>query len=76
MPDGERERRQASRGSKAPGKSTPVRPDAGCPFCRGTDTVLQSAFGSTLGFAQYWCRSCRTVFEYLKWEADEGDTEP
>jgi ubiquinone/menaquinone biosynthesis C-methylase UbiE len=41
---------------------------ARCPFCGGTETSLESAFGSTLGFAQYWCRTCRTPFEYLKWE--------
>jgi SAM-dependent methyltransferase len=39
-----------------------------CPFCGGTDTRLESLFGSTLGFSQYWCARCRTVFEYLKWE--------
>jgi ubiquinone/menaquinone biosynthesis C-methylase UbiE len=43
-----------------------------CPFCGGSDTRLESAFGSTLGFAQYWCGTCRTVFEYLKWEEDGG----
>ncbi len=43
-----------------------------CPFCGGADTSLESPFGSTLGFAQYWCGTCRTVFEYLKWEEDGG----
>ena len=43
-----------------------------CPFCGGGDTRLESAFGSTLGFAQYWCASCRTVFEYLKWDEDHS----
>lgn len=44
-----------------------------CPFCESTDTRLETPFGSTLGFAQYWCERCRTVFEYLKWEEQEGD---
>jgi transposase-like protein len=39
-----------------------------CPFCGSDDTRLESAFGSTLGFALYWCARCRSAFEYLKWE--------
>lgn len=41
-----------------------------CPFCGGGDTRLEAPFGSTLGLAQYWCRTCRTVFEFLKWEGE------
>lgn len=40
-----------------------------CPFCNGTDTELQSPFGSVMSVAQYYCRRCRTVFEWIKWEA-------
>jgi DNA-directed RNA polymerase subunit RPC12/RpoP len=39
-----------------------------CPFCGSERTRLESPFGSTLGFALYWCEGCRTAFEYLKWE--------
>jgi hypothetical protein len=49
-----------------PAESRTVR----CPFCGGTETRLESQFGSTLGFAQYWCEGCRTVFEYIKWEEE------
>jgi rubredoxin len=42
-----------------------------CPFCDGTETEQFSAFGSALSVSQYWCRSCRTVFEWMKWR-DEG----
>lgn len=38
-----------------------------CPFCRGSDTEQFSAFGSALSVSQYYCRPCRTVFEWMKW---------
>lgn len=37
-----------------------------CPFCDGRDTELVSPFGGQLAVAQYWCRRCRTGFDYLK----------
>ncbi len=43
---------------------------APCPFCDGTDTQLLSPFGGQLSVAQYWCRHCRTGFDFMKW----GDT--
>lgn len=52
------------------GKASTVAREVRCPFCDGTETRLESPFGSTLGFAQYWCEGCRTVFEYLKWEEE------
>ena len=46
--------------------------DVACPFCEGMETELHSAFGSALSVATYWCRSCRTAFEWVKWgEADD-----
>ncbi|HEX8273876.1 MAG TPA: hypothetical protein VF615_14655 [Longimicrobiaceae bacterium] len=44
---------------------------APCPFCDGLDTHLVNPFGGQLSVAQYWCRRCRTGFEYIKW----GDVE-
>lgn len=38
-----------------------------CPFCDGAETEQFSAFGSALSVSQYYCRSCRTVFEWMKW---------
>ena len=38
-----------------------------CPFCGGTDTEQFSAFGSAASVSQYYCRPCRTVFEWMKW---------
>lgn len=37
-----------------------------CPFCGGRETEQFSAFGSALSVSQYWCRPCRTVFEFMK----------
>jgi hypothetical protein len=38
-----------------------------CPFCSRNDTELVTPFGGQLSVAQYWCRNCRTGFDYLKW---------
>ncbi|MEX0891667.1 MAG: hypothetical protein WEB88_05800 [Gemmatimonadota bacterium] len=38
-----------------------------CPFCQGAETELHNPFGSQLSLATYWCRSCHTAFERLKW---------
>jgi hypothetical protein len=38
-----------------------------CPFCGDQDTRLVSPFGGQLSVAQYWCRRCRTGFDYMKW---------
>jgi hypothetical protein len=39
-----------------------------CPFCGGSGTELHSPFGPQLSVATYWCRSCHTAFEWLKWK--------
>jgi hypothetical protein len=38
-----------------------------CVFCDSRETELVSAFGSHASVSGYWCRSCRTPFEYLRW---------
>ena len=38
-----------------------------CTFCEGSDTELMNAFGSQLSVATYWCRACRSPFEFMKW---------
>jgi hypothetical protein len=40
-----------------------------CPFCDGEQTELLSLFGTALSVATYWCRDCRTAFEWIKWDA-------
>jgi hypothetical protein len=44
---------------------------APCPFCQRCDTELVNPFGGALSVAQYWCRECRTGFEFIKWEEHE-----
>jgi hypothetical protein len=52
----------------------PLLPEhAPCPFCEGTDTELVNPFGGQLSVAQYWCRTCRTGFEYIKWDDHDDD---
>ena len=38
-----------------------------CPFCSGDETELMSAFGSHASVSTYWCRTCRSPFELMKW---------
>jgi hypothetical protein len=38
-----------------------------CPFCDGEETELVNPFGGQLSVAQYWCRRCRTAFDFMKW---------
>ena len=68
---GRRWRRAASpelsredRASEAPA-SLPSAPE--CPFCERTDTELHSVFGSHASVSTYWCRTCRSPFELVKW---------
>ncbi|HSG81617.1 MAG TPA: hypothetical protein VLC48_05170 [Gemmatimonadota bacterium] len=37
-----------------------------CPFCGGSETHLETPFGSVLSVAQYYCRRCKTIFEWIK----------
>lgn len=54
--------------------ATPGLPEsAPCPFCDGTETALVNPFGGQLSVAQYWCRDCRTGFEFIKWEDHDED---
>lgn len=38
-----------------------------CPFCGGDETEQFAAFGGQASTSQYYCRPCRSVFEYLRW---------
>lgn len=46
-----------------------------CAFCGGTETELHSPFGSALSVATYWCRKCRTAFEWVKWGQELSGTD-
>lgn len=52
---------------KLPGASELGLPEkVSCPFCGRDDTELHAPFGSQLSVATYWCRACRTAFEWVK----------
>jgi transposase-like protein len=38
-----------------------------CPFCRSTETEKQADFSTSLMVSLYYCRSCRSSFEAIKW---------
>lgn len=43
-------------------------PDAPpCPFCGEGRTELHSLFGAHASVTTYWCRSCRSPFEQMRW---------
>ena len=67
--------REDARREPLPGGDEPelLPESAPCPFCDGGDTHLVNPFGGQLSVAQYWCRRCRTGFEYIKWEAPDGE---
>jgi hypothetical protein len=44
-----------------------------CPFCGSTATKRETDFGTTLAYAQFYCLTCRTPFEWIKWS--DGKTE-
>lgn len=46
-----------------------------CPFCGAPDTVQEAAFGTTHAYSQFYCRACRTPFEWIKWEEHEPTTD-
>jgi transcription elongation factor Elf1 len=43
-----------------------------CPFCGGVETELVSAFGSHASLSTYWCRTCGSPFEMMKWRVRPG----
>lgn len=61
------------RRSHLPGGAGALDDGAECPFCGSRETRLLSPFGGQLSVAQYWCRACRTGFDYVKWEDHAAD---
>lgn len=58
----------ADRAASGPAEQDLLPESAPCPFCDGTETHLVNPFGGQLSVAQYWCRRCRTAFEFIKWD--------
>lgn len=46
-----------------------------CSFCSSDNVEKISAFGTAQLVRQYYCNSCRTVFEYIRWQASESNNE-
>ncbi|MFQ5605907.1 MAG: hypothetical protein ACE5HS_21770 [bacterium] len=44
-----------------------------CPFCGATETQKQADFGTSIMVKQYYCRACKTVFEWIKWGENESN---
>ncbi len=44
-----------------------------CPFCGSSNTAQEAAFGTTHAYSQFFCRACRTPFEWIKWEEHEAN---
>ena len=40
--------------------------DISCPYCDSKDTIMKSAFGSTLCRSIHYCNSCHQAFEQFK----------
>lgn len=55
---------QKEKGKKQKANGAPV----ACPFCGSMETQQETDFGTTLAYAQFYCRQCRTPFEWIKWE--------
>lgn len=49
-------------------KSEAAQTAVACPFCASQDTCCENGFGTTHAYAQFFCRACRTPFEWIKWE--------
>jgi len=43
-----------------------ARPTIECPFCRSSNTVLKSEFGSTACKSIHFCNGCHQPFDYFK----------
>lgn len=42
-----------------------------CSFCSSENVEKISAFGTAQLVRQYYCNSCHTVFEYIRWQASQ-----
>ena len=43
-----------------------------CPFCHESDTEKRSDFSTALMVSLYYCRTCNTYFESIKWGDDDA----
>jgi uncharacterized Zn finger protein len=41
--------------------------EAACPHCSAHDAVLESLFGGSVSEIMLRCRSCHSIFHWVKW---------
>ena len=39
-----------------------------CPYCSSRQVSVQSLFGSTASEVLFFCKACRTCFNWIKWQ--------
>ncbi|GAA4714532.1 hypothetical protein [Brevibacillus fulvus] len=44
-----------------------------CPFCGGTEVGRIARFGTAQLVSQYYCQTCKSVFEFIRWQIKDGD---
>ena len=47
-----------------------------CPFCGSTDNELFALFSQFLLGSQYYCNSCRSVFDVIRWTEERPGGPP
>jgi ring-1,2-phenylacetyl-CoA epoxidase subunit PaaD len=52
-----------------------IRRPVTCPYCDSTDTELFSLYGNSLLSSQYYCRTCHTVFDVVRFDDELGEGE-
>ena len=43
-------------------------PDVACPFCHSEETEPAAIYGCHMMTAQYYCRACRSMFDWVRHE--------
>jgi hypothetical protein len=47
-----------------------------CPFCASRDAEVISLFGTQAMTLQYRCRACGSLYESIKYDRAEAETDP
>lgn len=42
-----------------------------CAFCGSEETEFMALFGQLMMVSQYYCRHCRSVFDWCKWQGEK-----
>jgi ring-1,2-phenylacetyl-CoA epoxidase subunit PaaD len=52
-----------------------IRRPVTCPYCDSTDTELFSLYGNSLLSSQYYCHTCHTVFDTVRFDDEIREEE-